>query len=102
MKMETAQKILLPVIIILIVVSFVFIGFELGKHYSARNIVTQAVASIDPFVYCSIHDSFNVTKVEITNLEDYAVQLYIMMSVESIQDIEDIPEEMTDIMIDIE
>lgn len=87
MKSEViVQRVMLPIIIILVVISFIFIGFELGKHYSARNIVTQAVASIDPFMYCDIHHSLNVTRADIENLEDYAVELYIIMSVRSVED----------------
>lgn len=71
---------------LIIAISMLFMGIEIGKHYSARNVVTSAVASIDPFVYCQLHD-FNIEEGlsidDFDNREDmenYASSLYIEMS----------------------
>ena len=71
---------------LLAAVSILFIGIEVGKMYAIRNIVTEAVSSIDPFTYCSIHDSMvsehNITEDSLSydQLQNYAVELYIKMS----------------------
>jgi hypothetical protein len=68
------------------IVAFVFIGFELGKHYTARNTVTDAVASIDPFTFCELHQGrvrlLNLSRDDLTynEMQDYAVDLYIKMA----------------------
>lgn len=102
LDMEKVQKVMLPVIILLIVVSFIFIGFELGKMWSARNVVTQAVASIDPFLYCDIHSDFNVSRDDIDNMENYAVELYIIMSTRSIRSYEESVEPEPDITVKLD
>lgn len=84
--MEKLEKISYPIIILLIAVALVFVGFESGKLWSARNTVTSAVASVDPWIYCGIHDEFNVTQEEVgMEIENYAVELYIIMSARAVE-----------------
>jgi hypothetical protein len=74
------------IITVIAIVAFIFIGFELGKHYSARTAVTDAVASIDPFTYCELHQGrvrlLNLSRDDLTysDMQDYAVDLYIKMA----------------------
>jgi hypothetical protein len=70
---------------LMIVICLVFIGFELGKVYTARDMIPNTVASIDPFIFCNLHDDIveenNLTRLDIVNIEDYAVDLFIKYKV---------------------
>jgi len=87
--MEKLETIGYSAIIIVIFVSVLFIGIEIGKYWSVRNTVTSAVTSIDPWLYCDIHARLNYTRDYIgDDIEHYASELYIIMSAENILDCE--------------
>jgi len=69
----------------ILIIACLFIGFELGKNYAARNFVTEAVASIDPFVYCDLHwgsvkhYGLDPNTMTYDDMQNYASSLYIEM-----------------------
>jgi hypothetical protein len=73
------------VIAAIMIIACLFIGFEFGKDYAARNFVTEAVASIDPFIYCDIHEGsveyyrLDPSAMSYEDMQDYASSLYIEM-----------------------
>jgi len=85
--MESTSKIAFILIGLIIAIAVLFMGVEIGKHYSARNVVTSAVTSIDPFLYCELHEDNIIEGLlledfnSIEDMENYASSLYIKMSV---------------------
>ena len=98
------SKVVFAVISVIMIIAFVFVGFELGKMYSARNVVTQAIRDIDPFIFCNLHVDnlikYNFTRSEFTeeDMENYAQDLYLQMSQNWRQE----KDEMTDMCKDME
>jgi len=88
------------VIAAVLVIALLFIGFELGKDYAARNFVSEAVASIDPFVYCDIHEGsvehygLDPSLMTYDEMQNYATSLYIeMVSYMKTESVGEVPNE---------
>lgn len=72
-------------IVLILITATLFVGFEFGKDYVARNFVTEAVASIDPFIYCDIHEGsvkqfgLDPNQMSYHDMQNYAVSIYVEM-----------------------